>query len=410
MLEASSLFLLLVSLALFGLVLPFVFVPRIIRRASDWGILDLPDRRKLHAKPTPRLGGLSIVPAFWIGLSAALVCSLGSYPFSMISFEPGFSNVVIGLFIGVTGSFFLGAIDDLRRLDASKKILVQSLIALLTVPFLPIPDFILQIGLNAFSFWVIAFVWLVVLPNSVNLLDGVDGLTTSLVLLVLSVFSGLAVFRGELGWLFVTVPVMASLASFLRFNWGPAKIFLGDSGSLMLGFSLAYLAIVFATFTSAEGVTFWNLGLSALFTSVWLLDTGLAILRRYWVKRPPIKVFFRRSKRTYLYLQQEALKNICSPDRMHLHHRLMTLGMPSSQVVLVILSILLTTLAGAIPVFVLGTEGRLASASMWGVGLATSSVVMAYLFVSQMLPRLRAQHASLHHPVKKSGSDDQIAA
>ncbi len=185
--------------------------------------------------------------------------------------------------------------------------------------------------------WVIQvciFSWLVIVPNSVNLLDGVDGLTSSISSVFFGAISLMALFMGELGWLIVLLPTLAATLSFLKFNWKPAKIFLGDSGSLLLGFCVAYLGILFAL-TPHSGAN-WNPLISLSLTFVWVLDTLLAVMRRYWVRRPTFEILFRRSRALYFGLQRNALANIVRPDRKHIHHRLMDKGHSSPVIVMIL--------------------------------------------------------------------------
>jgi UDP-GlcNAc:undecaprenyl-phosphate GlcNAc-1-phosphate transferase len=184
------------------------------------------------------------------------------------------------------------------------------------------------------------FAWLVIIPNSVNLLDGVDGLTSSVCSVFLVAASAMSLMVGELGWLIVLLPALSSTLGFLRFNWRPAKIFLGDSGSLLLGFCVAYMSLLLAT-TPASGEN-WNPVISLSLSFVWVLDTVLAIIRRYWGRKPSIEILLRRSRGTYLNLQRNALANIVRPDRKHLHHRMMDRGLSSQSIALTLSGISLS--------------------------------------------------------------------
>lgn len=337
--------LLIALLSLVAAILPQYVIPVVLRRAERWGILDLPDKRKTHVHPTPRLGGLAIAPVFWLSTSVLLVLisNVTAESSFLATHMDSFGRSVLGLLIGTSGMFLLGAIDDVRRLHAGQKLAVQALIAIIAVQFLPVPESVLGFPLNEGLAQLLMLGWLVLLPNSVNLLDGVDGLTGSLSALFFFVVSILSLLSGQYGWLFLTVPSLVAVSSFLRFNWNPARIFLGDSGSLSLGFMITYLSLSIALPVSSAGeVGSWNIFLSLLLSSIWLLDTGLAISRRYFEKMPDPSILKRRSKTCYFALHGNALKNVCRPDRRHIHHRLLDLGLNPKQV-----TVLLSVLAGS---------------------------------------------------------------
>lgn len=339
---------LLLALSAIAAAIPFYLVPRVIQKAADWGILDLPDPRKVHESPTPRLGGLSIMPSLWLGSSVALLLA-SVFSVKILSADlPIFLNAVLGLLIGCTGVFLLGCLDDFKRLTAGQKLATEAAIVALTLNFLPLPASILGYTIDPFLMSGFIFVWLLIIPNSVNLLDGIDGLTASVSSLFFATCSVLCLFIGELGWLLILIPALSSTLSFLKFNWRPARIFLGDSGSLLLGFAVAYMSLIFAFGVKGPGGHSWNIFISLLLTSVWLLDTLLAVARRYWDKRPTLKIFFRRSRGTYLALQREAIANIVRPDRKHLHHKLVDIGFSSSQTVYIICSIAAGSMLSAI--------------------------------------------------------------
>lgn len=327
-----SLFLMLLGAIGLAAVLPFQLIPRIIRRAPDWGILDYPDSRKPHVKPTPRLGGLSIMPSIWLSCSLALLLSSAFDVHALSANLSLFTKSVIGFLIGSTGIFLLGMVDDFRRLSATHKLSAQILIAAIVVHFLPTPQTVLGVELNPWLIQAAFFTWLVIIPNSVNLLDGVDGLTSSVCSVFLISSAVMSFMIGEFGWLIILLPALSSTLSFLRFNWRPAKIFLGDSGSLLLGFCVAYMSLLLAT-TPASGEN-WNPIVSLSLSFVWVLDTVLAIIRRYWGRKPSIEILMRRSRGTYLNLQRNALANIVRPDRKHLHHRMMDRGLSSQSIAL----------------------------------------------------------------------------
>lgn len=311
-------------------------VKLVIARASRWGALDLPNERKIHKAPIPRLGGLSIIPGVWLGASIALVLSSRPEVIDVWAGQFSFARMSIGFMLGSFGMFMLGTVDDLKRISASKKLVFQIIIAVIAFQFLPMPESILGFNVPAWLCSALMLGWLILIPNSVNLLDGVDGLTGSLFLLFSFCLGLLAVLRGEFIWLLILAPMFTATLAFLRHNWNPARIFLGDSGSLTLGFTVAYFSLAFSMTSTSLFSQNWNLALTISLTSIWLMDTLYAIVRRYAKKAPSLEILFRRSKVTYLLLHSKALRNVIEPDRHHFHHRLISLGLGAKQVVLVL--------------------------------------------------------------------------
>lgn len=305
-------------------------LPLIIKLAKKWGYLDEPNERKVHKNPTPRLGGIGIAPAIWLGCAASLL--IGDFYVSS-EWAGIFSRAITGLLLGASGMFFLGLIDDLRHLRASQKLAVQIVIASFCVYFLPIPESTLTIAASADVTRILIAAWLILIPNAVNLLDGVDGLTGTLVGLFLTAISLMACLTGQFAWLFITVPAIAASLGFLRFNWAPAKVFLGDSGSLSLGFLVAYLSLYFSLQGAPSTGLEWNPFIGVLLTLIWVLDTSFAILRRYFGHMPTLKILWRKSVTTYLSFHGFAFKKIWAPDQNHIHHRLKKAGLKSPQIV-----------------------------------------------------------------------------
>lgn len=314
----------------------YSIIPFIIQNASRWQILDQPDQRKIHLYPIPRLGGAAIIPAIWLACALALILADSMNIIGSSQTEAGFRSIVTGLLLGCSGSFLLGFFDDLRHLNATQKLTAQILIAAIAVSFLPPVSVVAGIEIPSWAFTMFAFSWLVLLPNSVNLLDGVDGLTGSLAILLLACISILSLSIGEWEWLTISLPAIAAIATFLRFNWNPAKIFLGDSGSLSVGFLVGYMSLSFASFSEARvGLNPWLL---VALVSVWLLDTGFAIIRRYYKNAPRLKLLARERPGLFFFFQARAMASVVRPDNRHIHHWLLSLGFSAPQVVGVIMS------------------------------------------------------------------------
>lgn len=310
-------------------------IPLIISRAHKWHILDMPSSRKLHSVPIPRLGGAAIYPSLWIGSSFALFGSLVLKLDLLSTNLPQFTELVTGLLLGTTGIFMLGVLDDIKGLSASQKLAAQAFLAILASRFIPLPIEVLGLELHPELLRSLFMLWLILVPNAVNLMDGVDGLTGSMVATTLAVVGIFASIHGETGWLLIIAPVFVSTLVFLRFNWSPATLFLGDSGSLTLGFLVAYLALG-VTIASSGSAIEWSPLAPILICTVWLSDTVFAILRRYTRNSPGFSLLIRRSVKTYLGFQIKAIGSIVSPDRGHIHHKLLSIGLGARRTVFVL--------------------------------------------------------------------------
>ena len=315
--------------ALLGLALAFAgafaCTPLVRRLAHLVGAIDDPQRdaeRRMHTVPKPRLGGLAIFAGF---LAAVLLFG-------------ELDRVMVSILLGAVVMAILGAIDDVTPLHFSIKFLVQIGAALIPVlygglrieffsNFLPhIPS--LYINLGAWSY-PLTVIWIVAITNAVNFIDGLDGLTAG----VMSISSGtlciIALLLLEPGTAIVAAAITGGCLGFLPYNRNPAKIFMGDSGTLFLGFTLAAVSItgLFKFYTVISfAVPFLMLGLP-------IFDLIFAIVRRISKGKHPM-----------------------TPDRGHLHHRLIDMGFTQKRAVSIIY--VMSALLGLAAV-VLTTDGEL---------------------------------------------------
>ncbi len=278
-----------------ALAVAYFATPRVKDFAIKVGALDAPDDRKVHTKPIPRMGGLAIYAAFVLAVLASMYVS----------------REVMGLLVGGTVILIVGIIDDLKPLPARVKLLGQIIAAVVLVMF----DIKIEWLTNPFGEMIyveylaipLTILWVVGLTNTVNLIDGLDGLAAGV-----STIASVTILLVALQQNFWTVAVLtAALAGsalgFLQHNFNPAKIFMGDTGSMFLGYMLAAISIlgtVKSAATIALIVPIVALGLP-------ILDTAFAIIRRYMSGRPIFK-----------------------PDKGHLHHRLLEMGLTQKQAVL----------------------------------------------------------------------------
>jgi UDP-GlcNAc:undecaprenyl-phosphate GlcNAc-1-phosphate transferase len=285
--------------------------PIVRRLALRVGAIDRPGDRRVHASLLPRAGGLAVA----IGVAAAVLSGAAGD-----SFDPW---VLAGLALVLT----LGLVDDLVSLRPLPKLSGQILAALLAVGgglrsgcFGPAPSEALGLvdaGLT--------LAWIVAVTNAVNLSDGLDGLATGLGIIAFGCLAAISLQAGHTGQVVCAVTLMCALLGFLPFNFNPAKIFLGDSGSLSVGYALATLPL---TGPTGEGLPPLAL---FLMIAVPLTDTALAIARRFlsrcmaaWGQGP------------FWAGIRDGLRNTVRPDRRHIHHRLLDLGFSHRRTVLIL--------------------------------------------------------------------------
>lgn len=217
-----------------------IFAPMTIKLAFRVGAIDIPkDARKIHAKPMPRIGGLSFILAFFIAVLFVLLTS-------NVSNMPN----LFGFFLGAGIVAAVGFIDDTKNIKPWMKFLGQSLAAAcviasgLRICYINIP-FLVLYGLNDVLSIIITYFWLVGVTNAINLIDGLDGLATgvsaisTLSLLVIFILNG----ASEIAIVLVAA-LLGGLIGFLPYNFNPAKTFMGDAGSNFLGFVLATLSMI----------------------------------------------------------------------------------------------------------------------------------------------------------------------
>ncbi len=275
------------------------FAPRL-------GFMDQPDGgRKQHGKATPLLGGVAIFFAFGVTVVAFLALT----PQEWLSGDPSnlsFLLISSGLFCMV------GLWDDRSPLRARDKFLLQVLASL---PYAIYGQHVWELNLIGFSLylgpwaWVFSVFWLVSCANVINLVDGLDGLAGCVGLIAMATIAAVAFGSHDAVVAFVALTFAGSIAGFLIHNWPPARIFLGDAGSLTIGFMIGAIAIESASKTTAGFVLIFPLAL----LSVPIFDTSMAILRRKLTGR-----------------------GIGQPDRGHIHHRLQDRGFSKLQALLAI--------------------------------------------------------------------------
>lgn len=280
-----------------ALVLAFVLTPVAACLAARIGAVDRPAPRRVHEKTTPRLGGLPIFVAFFAAIGVSLL-----YPRS----DASELTRLLGLFAGASLILAIGVVDDLHELPAAPQLAVQIiaaglaigsgvLIVLVSNPFggsIPFP-----------AWFAVPFTlfWLVGMMNTVNWLDGLDGLAAGVVAIAGAVLFAHSIRIEQYSIALLALALVGAVLGFLPFNLLPARIFMGSSGALVLGFVLGVLSII-----GAARVAF-----ALLVLGIPILDVAWRILSRLRAGRSPF----------------------CA-DRGHLHHRLLDMGLSPRAIVL----------------------------------------------------------------------------
>ncbi len=274
--------------AVVALVIVILLTPAVGGMARLLGVVDVPEKRRLNVNPIPRLGGLAIF--FGILVPALAFLDLG--------------RETRGVLLGAAVAALVGAIDDFRRLPAGQKLAGQLLAAAIPVFFgVWVDRFTFPfLGIHELPEWVgmpLTVLWIVAIMNMVNFLDGLDGLAAGVCAISGATFCVIALSLGKPDPAILSAIVAGACIGFLRHNFYPARIFMGDSGALVLGFVLAAVSIQGLLKTAATVALLFPL----LVLAVPILDTSFVVARR--------------------------LKNrekVYAPDQAHLHHRFLRRG------------------------------------------------------------------------------------
>ncbi|WP_462385334.1 glycosyltransferase family 4 protein [Intestinibacillus massiliensis] len=287
-------------------VLAYILTPFVKRFAHKVGAIDVPkDNRRMHKVPIPRMGGLAIFIAF---LCAMLIFA-------------DFDEQLLSILLGATIIVVLGIFDDIMALGAKLKFVVQIVAAAIPVcagglkiamftnlnPFSENPYF--NLGIFAIP---VTIIWIVGITNAVNLIDGLDGLAVGVSSIAALTMLAVGLLTNDMAVAVAMAALTGACIGFMPYNINPAKIFMGDTGSTFLGYMLATMSIqgmfkFYAVISFA--VPFLILGLP-------IFDTAFAITRRVLSGRSPM-----------------------SPDRGHVHHRLMDMGFNQKQSVAILYAI-----------------------------------------------------------------------
>lgn len=289
-----------IAAAFFAALIAFTLTPSVRVLAYKFNAIDVPeDGRRMHKIPIPRLGGLAIFGGFFA--ATIVFCE--------------FSPMLAALWIGGSVITVLGVLDDIYRLNALVKLLVQ--IAVSAIPVIlniKITQITLFGSIISFGGWSVpvTMFWIVALTNAINLIDGLDGLSCGVSAICSISLLMVTIQQKDTASIILTAILAGSCIGFLPFNSNPAKIFMGDTGALFLGYTMSLISIngLFKTHT----ILSFMIPLSIF--ALPIFDTAFAFIRRIFKGQSPFKA-----------------------DRGHLHHRLIDMGLSQKQSVYILYSI-----------------------------------------------------------------------
>ncbi|MFB4474067.1 glycosyltransferase family 4 protein [Virgibacillus sp. SK37] len=324
-----------------------IITPIVKRFALKIGATDQPNERKVHTSVMPRLGGLAIFLSFIIGI-------IFFYP------NPGDYWPIL---VGGTIIILTGILDDIFTISAKYKLLGQIIAALVTVLGGIQIEFVTiwQDERIYFEFFAIpiTIIWIVAITNAINLIDGLDGLAAGVSSIALFTISVIAITRGDILIAFLGLVMLGSTVGFLVYNFYPAKIFMGDTGSLFLGYMISVVSVL----GLYKEVTIVSLIIPIIILGIPIMDTTFAIIRRIVQGRP-----------------------LSSPDKFHLHHCIIRLGFTHRQTVIMIyaLSILFSVIAIV-----------LTRSTLWG----SISILVSLLILVELIVEITGVISDQYRPI-----------
>ncbi|NEU06090.1 glycosyltransferase family 4 protein [Clostridium senegalense] len=318
--------------------------PIVKKIAIKFGAIDVPDDdRRIHKKPIPRMGGVAIYIAFILGV---------------IINKEQFSMDDLGLILGASVIVLGGVIDDIRELRPKYKLIFQVIAAIILVAFGLRVNFVtnpLYIGEDYINLGFIGIpltiIWVIGITNAFNLIDGLDGLAAGVGIISSLTLMIVSFINGRVDAVFLTAILAGSIMGFLPYNFNPASIFMGDTGSQLLGFLLAAISINGAI----KSATALVIAVPLLALGLPIYDTLFAVIRRKASGKP-----------------------IMQGDNGHLHHRLLALGLSQKQAVIIIylinailggIAIIAMQLSNKKSYFLLATVVIIITFIAWKVGL-----------------------------------------
>lgn len=325
----------------------YLMIPFVIKFAHVIGAIDVPkDNRRVHTEPIPRLGGMGIAIAFMV--STLIFC--------------GVHRELISILFAATIVLVTGVFDDTRDLSAKLKLIIQIICAGIVVYSGVQIDYVAN-PFTGHLIWLgywgvpISIVWIVGVTNCINLIDGLDGLAAGISSIAALTLATVSLIHGYYNYATIFFCLAGASIGFLPHNFNPAKIFMGDTGSLFLGFILSVMAIE----GTVKSTTLIAVIVPVLALAVPIFDTAFAIIRRKLAGKP-----------------------IMQADKGHLHHRLLAKGLSQRQTVLVLYAA--SAILGASAVLI--THMKV----IYGILI----IIVDFMFIGYSVYRLKILHHDQH--------------
>lgn len=290
----------------------FVITPYTIKLAKKVGAIDMPSDRRVNKKPIPRIGGIAVIAGFIVSAVYLIITMIFEGKLNLNDPE-NYKMKVLGFFLGIIVLGTFAYIDDVKSLKPIQKLIAQVVAAIIIYAFGIRIDEINEQMLPEILSFILTVGWIVGITNAINLIDGLDGLSSGITLI--SCVSLLIIFATNNSPIISIILITAlagAIVGFLPYNANPAKTFIGDVGAQFLGFTLSVIAILGV----AKTVTLVVLVAPILVLALPIFDTLFAIIRRI--------------------VKGKSLKAVFQADRGHLHHRLMEAGYTQKQSVFIL--------------------------------------------------------------------------
>jgi len=333
------------AVAFVALIVTNGLTPIVRRVARRLGAIDYPGGRRINTRPTPRLGGVAIYVGFFVAALLFMVITrielhrANGEMFIRMPIRLQTDRALLGIMLGGTFLLAVGIYDDIRGMRPAVKFAAMVAAAAILIPFGLATEFVthpLTGKTVAVGNWGAAFTvaWVVVVVNVINIIDGVDGLAAGISAIAGTTLLLTAAAKGDTVAVSLAAALIGATLGFLRHNFNPARIFMGDSGSMFLGYVLGGLSVM----GLYKSYTALSLAVPILPLGVPIADTVFAIIRRFRSGRP-------------IYL----------PDREHLHHRLLARGLTQRQTVFILYLISALLGLGALAISGVNRSGAMVS-------------------------------------------------
>jgi len=311
---------------LLPLILSLLLTPVVIKFANWIGATDAPGDRKVHTSVMPRIGGLAVV----LSAAGTILTLYILFPeFLPDLFDGSYATLIVGACFLIL--FGLGFWDDLKPLSPEVKFGVQFILAgIIYFAGFQISNITNLLGAGVLDIGIfdlpITILWIVGITNAFNLIDGLDGLASGVAVIACSSIFIITSLSGQIGAAIFSLIIAGALVGFLRYNFNPAKIFLGDSGSLIIGFALALLSIQ----STAKITTGFAVLLPILVLALPITDTLVSMTRRL------IGSFLNKDRKLPSQSILRRIHGMFTPDKLHIHHRLLSFGFSHRSTVVVL--------------------------------------------------------------------------